>query len=165
MAQGRLEVAEVTRDEPLAVGEEDGFSMVELLVVLVILAILIAIVVPTFLSARAKAADRATQTNIRNAFVADKIFFVDKQAYTDSPAALANVEPTIPFIQVGTPDTVGQVNLYAPAPSDTLVLGALSRSGTCFYLKADPKGVHFGSGACSDITSPVLVASITGDSW
>ena len=46
---------------------EDGFTLIELMVVILIIAILIAIAIPTFLGARQKAQDRAAQSNLRNA--------------------------------------------------------------------------------------------------
>src|SRR5581483_921245 len=60
---------------------EEGFTLIELMVVVLIIAILLAIAIPTFLGARSKAQDRAAQSNIRNAFTAEKTFYVDGQAY------------------------------------------------------------------------------------
>jgi prepilin-type N-terminal cleavage/methylation domain-containing protein len=46
---------------------EGGFTLIELMVVVLIIAILIAIAVPTFLGARTRAQNRAAQSNPRNA--------------------------------------------------------------------------------------------------
>jgi type IV pilus assembly protein PilA len=46
---------------------EDGFTLIELLVVVVILGILIAIAIPTYLSYRKSANDKAAQSDLRNA--------------------------------------------------------------------------------------------------
>ena len=82
-------------------GNEEGFTLIELMVVVLIIAILMAIAIPTFLGARSKAQDRAAQSNIRNALTAEKTtYFADKQAYAgaDVPAELAaliSIEPAI----------------------------------------------------------------------
>ena len=45
---------------------EEGFTLIELMVVVLIIAILIAIAIPTFLGARQRAQDRAAQSDLRN---------------------------------------------------------------------------------------------------
>jgi type IV pilus assembly protein PilA len=49
---------------------EDGFTLIELLIVLVILGVLLAIAVPSYLGFRDRAADNTAKANIRAAFPA-----------------------------------------------------------------------------------------------
>src|SRR6266851_8675540 len=76
--------------------DETGFTLIELMVVVLIIAILIAIAIPTFLGARQRAGDRAVESNVRNALTAEKTFYTDTQYFnTNSAGLLASIEPSI----------------------------------------------------------------------
>jgi type IV pilus assembly protein PilA len=75
--------------------DQRGFTLIELMVVVLIIAILIAIAIPTFLGARARAQDRAAQSNLRNALAAEKTDYTDHQTYVATAGApeLKAIEP------------------------------------------------------------------------
>ena len=74
--------------------DEEGFTLIELMVVVLIIAILLAIAIPTFLGARERANDRAAQSSLRNALTAAKTIYTDSQNYQDATAAsLPAIEP------------------------------------------------------------------------
>src|SRR5438067_8072275 len=80
---------------------DEGFTLIELMVVVLIIAILIAIAIPTFLGARKRAQDRAAQSNLRNALTAEKTYYTDKQVYTADVTAtgdLKSIEPSLNYV-------------------------------------------------------------------
>jgi type IV pilus assembly protein PilA len=119
-------------------GSEEGFTLIELMVVVLIIAILIAIAIPTFLGARQRAQNRSAQSNIRNALTAEKTSYTDNQAYTATAATLQAIEPSLTY--VATTPGVGTKEVYVAiaqtnVAGDTVVLGAQSASGKCYWLR------------------------------
>jgi type IV pilus assembly protein PilA len=78
--------------------DEKGFTLIELLVVILIIGILAAIAIPSFINQRGKANDAATKSMARTAQTAIETYATDNGGdYTGaSPAGLNGIEPTIP---------------------------------------------------------------------
>ena len=151
--------------------EEEGFTLIELMVVVLIIAILIAIAIPTFLGARQRAQDRQAQSNLRNAFAAEKVIYTDDQAYTSGgatgAAALKSVEPSLNYYDdasISAAANNGPKDIFVTVDSaGAVILGAKSKSGKCFYMK-DTAAAPTTFGSNSTCSSP-STATVTGTEW
>ena len=140
--------------------QEEGFTLIELMVVVLIIAILIAIAIPTFLGARQRAQDRAAQSDLRNGLTAEKTVYTDNQTYSSdtTTAGLKGIESSLnwggaistkPALSV----TVGNSSV---GTSDIVCLAEPSKSGTTFSIAdvaAGPKaGTYFLNAVCPAAT-------------
>ena len=116
---------------------EGGFTLIELMVVVLIIAILIAIAVPTFLGARERAQDRAAQSNLRNSLTASKVIYADDGNYAGVTAAsLGAVEPALAFVGGAVPSSDAAIVSTNVTGSNLIVtLTVLSDSGDCYYIQ------------------------------
>ena len=148
--------------------DDRGFTLIELMIVVLIIAIILAIAVPTFLGARDRANDRAAQSNVRNANTNALVFYTDHQEFTEDPAELEALDSSLRYTNTLSAATHRNVYVSVPAvgtftPYDTLYLAAKSTNGACFWIRAvgDKAEPRFAQNDCSGVPT----AAQFSDRW
>lgn len=86
---------------------EAGFTLLELLVIVIVLGIFVTIVVPRFASSRERTYDAAAKSELRNAMSAQEAYFTDAQTYTTEAGASGLDLTSQPAVTVTIPSADG----------------------------------------------------------
>jgi type IV pilus assembly protein PilA len=110
---------------------ERGFTLVELLVVIVIIGILVAIAIPVFLSQRQGAQEKSIESDVRNGVLAMETYYADNSSYPDFTTAATfagdSDGKSLPLVS-----TVPGKNLITISPDVTL---SITVTGTSYTIQ------------------------------
>jgi type IV pilus assembly protein PilA len=141
------------------VADQKGFTLIEMLVVVLIIGILAATAIPTMMNQRLKGQDASAKSWARTASTAEETYFTGAQAYTNTLSNLTSVEPTLAnYPDPGQTPTLS----VSGSPANSFTINVKSKSGTTFTLTRGATGSL--TRTCS-VPSGQYVGGCTGSSW
>ncbi len=155
---------------------EAGFTLIELMVVLLIIAILLAVAIPTFLGVTSQANDRAAQSNLANALTETSAQFQSTgQSYGNLGTVVLNASiPEFSWVGPGTSCVGATTNCISEEITNAatisdyqgLTLAVFSKgTSTCWYgvtLAVAPQTHTLDTEAFSAVVTPGAVGSTAG---
>ena len=140
-------------------GAESGFTLIELMVVLLIMAILLAIAIPTFLGVKGSAQDRSAQSDLSNALTAAKAIYTATGSYGSTTASLAaslnSSEPALSFTDATVTNANNNHDISVSVSSDglVLILATQSASKACWYAEDNEEQQATTAGVAGDTST------------
>jgi type IV pilus assembly protein PilA len=155
---------------------DEGFTLIELMVVVLIIAILLAIAIPTFLGARDSANARAAQSNLRNADTAEQTYWTNNQSWDTTPStttsgSVAQLESALVWQTTGATPGTNQISVSGAdvTTDNAIMLAAGGKDNKCYTVAvvdqpnagAAPAGTYYNvsnlpaAGTCSPAAGPL----------
>ena len=147
--------------------DDAGFTLVELMVVVLVIAVLMAIAVPTFMGSRTRAQERAAQVRIRIAMEAQNTFAADRDGFTADPVLLTEEESSIDWSGATDESMHVVIGDVLPGDSRQVLLYTVAANGIWFGQKTVRSGPDAGRYTCEGTTEADVdqLADCTGLDW
>ena len=119
--------------------EKKGFTLIEILVVIVIVGILAALTLPNYMAIKEKTLDREAKANLALIRAAEKIYKMEEGNYYPSSGSISTIDVINTNLRLSLPNSLPVTSrnwAYSLDNSSSTGIGVATRSGRTWKLNA-----------------------------
>ena len=144
-----------------------GFTVLELMIVVLVISLLMAVAIPSFFGARARSQDRISQVNLTTGVKAEIAFSSGGDGFTAVSATLAAAEPSLDWSGMADESLHVVVGDVVVGDNWQVLIYSKSATGTWLGIRIVAAGVNGDRYTCAGSTEANVddLSDCTGSDW
>ncbi len=133
---------------------EQGFTLVEMMIVVLIIGVLVAVATPVFAGIVDRAREKEIQADLRSGLLAVELYYLENGEYTDDTSLLEPLEPVVVYYSPEHPVGTVALRLGESPENDEICLFGQSAGGEWYAVyRAADEAILYGRAELQDCSA------------